>query len=83
MLAKIVPSVTSKKSKKNVFKYHAVDKPFSEIAQYTEKKTYKQKKYTGRQFFNLLTDYDPDQRFFYYSSGDIELLEIDSFFTKD
>lgn len=30
MLAKFVPSVTSKRSKKNVFKYHAVDKPFSD-----------------------------------------------------
>jgi hypothetical protein len=83
MLARIVPSVTSKKSKKTVFKYHAVDKPFSEIPQYKEKKTYKQKKYTGRQFFHLLTDSDPDQRFFYYASGDIELLHIDSFFTRD
>ena len=81
MLAKTVPSVTSKKSKNNVFMYHAVDKPFSEIPEYKEKKLYKQKTYTGRTFFNLLAD--SAQNFYYYASGDIDHLQLGSFFTAD
>ena len=80
-LAKLVPTITSKKSRKNVFRYHAVDKPFSEIPETKEKKEYTTKTYSGKEFFRLLRD--PSTHYYNYASGDIESLNINDIFTSN
>lgn len=81
LLANHIPIVTSKKSRNNVFKYYAVDKPFSIIPEYKENKKYKTKKLSGKEFFRLLIDSNKDH--YMYASGDIDLLQMNNVFTSD
>ena len=81
-LADQVSSVVSKKSKSNVFRYYAVDKPLSNITDFKQKKTYREKTYTGEQFFQLLTN-SSKKRQYYYASGGVELLQFKRIYTDE
>ena len=73
----------AKKSKSNVFKYHAVDKPLSEVPECKENKTYGKKNYKGKEFFYLLVNSSSKQKYYRYATGDIKLLQIDDIFTSN
>ena len=81
-LAEHVPFVVSKKSKNNTFRYHARDKPFSEFPDLKEEKHYKEKKYPGKDYFRVIAN-TSRTKFYYYATGDLELLQIDGVFTSD
>ena len=83
-LAGLVPVVVSKKSKSNVFRYYAADKPFSEIPDFKEEENYKQMKYPGKKYFNVLKKKNSSNKKQYiYAAGGLELLKIDNVFTSD
>ena len=80
-LADHVSSVVSKKSKSNVFKHFAVKQPLSTVSDFKKKKTYSEKKYSGKEFFNLLSN--SSKKLYYYASGGIELLNLEKLFTNE
>ena len=82
LLAHHVPSVVSKRSKKKVFRYHAVDKPLSNITDFKEKKQYEDRVYSGKQFFHILAN-SSRKKHYYYASGGVELLRLEDIFTSD
>ena len=81
MLAEKLTSVTSKRSENNIFKYHAVNQPLSDITTFKEEKTYVEKVYTGRQFFMRITN--TSKKEYYYATGGIEMLGLDNLFTDE
>lgn len=82
LLADLIPSVVSKTSKTNVFRYYAVDKPFSEVPEFKEKKEYQTKKYPGKKYFHALKSPAHKEQY-NYASGSLELLQINDVFTND
>lgn len=81
LLADQVSTVVSKKSKKRVFKYFAVDQPLSSVEAFKEKKTYKEGVFSGKHFFQLLSN--SSRKRYYYASGGIELLKLEDVFTEE
>ena len=81
LLADCVQSILAKKSKNKIFRYHAVDKPLSGLPEFKEKKSYREKKYSGNDFFRTLTNTSASHK--HYASGGLELLQIEDVFTSD
>lgn len=79
LLAKQVPSILSKKSKTSVFRYHAVEKPLSTIAEFNERKQFQVRSYSGKKFFRILTN---NKKHYYYAAGGVEMLQIEDIFTE-
>ena len=78
---KITPQVLSKQGSEHVFIYHAVDQPLSTIKAISPEKSYKEIIYPSEKYFSVLQkSFDG---YYYYSSGGIELLEIDDIFTQE
>ena len=79
--SKISPQVLSKRGSEHIFMYHAVDQPLSTITAISPHKSYKEIIYPSEKYFSILQE--PFDGFYYYSSGGIELLEVDSVFTRE
>ena len=73
--------VLSKRGAKHVFLYHAADQPLSSIDAISSPKSYKEIIYPSEKYFTLLQE--PFDGYYYYSSGGIELLHMDSFFSEE
>ena len=78
---KIAPQVLSKCGSEHVFIYHAVDQPLSTIKAISPDKSYKEIIYPTEKYFSILRK--PFDGYYYYSSGGIELLEVDDIFTQE
>lgn len=73
--------ILAKKGASNIFKYFAVDQPLSSVDLLSEEKDYVEVIYTAKTFFGLLqSSFDG---FYYYASGDIELLNIGGVGSRD
>ena len=77
----ISPQILTKRGTEHIFLYHAVDQPLSSIEDISPSKSYKEIIYPSEKCFSLLQD--PFDGHYYYSSGGVELLQIDNIFTDE
>lgn len=71
----------SKRGTENTFIYHAVDQPLSSIEAISPPKAYKEVIYPSEKYFSTLQE--PFDGYYYYSSGEIELLQVKDVFTEE
>ena len=71
----------SKHGTEHTFIYHAVDQPLSSISDISPPKAYKEIIYPSEKYFSKLQE--PFDGYYYYSSGGMELLQVDDIFTKE
>lgn len=81
LLAERVKFILCKKSQENVFKYFAVDKPLSTVKAFTFHKPFLEVVYPGKKFVQLVQETLSGT--YYYSSGGIELLNLEDIYTND
>ena len=71
----------SKRGSEHIFIYHAIDQPLSAIKAISPEKSYKEIIYPSEKYFSILQK--PFDGYYYYSSGGMELLEVDDIFTQE